>query len=59
MWAISIVELTVPTEKVIGAFPTAQEAADFVEYAHLSGRAKREQWQQVTILPMQDPDGAE
>jgi hypothetical protein len=54
-WAISIVELSVPTEKVIGPFPTCQAAADYAASAHESGRDAAEKWQRVSILPMLSP----
>jgi hypothetical protein len=55
-WVVSIVELSVPTEKTVGPFTSAQEASDWLDEARLSGRWEREQWQRVGALELHPPE---
>ena len=56
MWVVSVVELSVPTEKTIGPFPTSEEAANYIAQARKSGKWEREQWQRVGTLEMFPPE---
>lgn len=58
-WVVSIVELSVPTEKVVGPFESSQAAVDWVKEAFDSGQSEREQWQRVGTLQLFRPEDSE